>query len=171
MSSRELLLGTALALGLLLPQPSKSDVIASLGVNPVSGDFTRTGIIPLGGSFEDQYTFSISAGPIPVATAFARNIFDVPAEFINDFTGAIWSTGVDGIVNNTDDQLVLGIQTATQCPSGDCQVLNGSQSIGPGNYYLEISGKGSANAEYTLFQVVSQLPYPDLLLEREFLDS
>ena len=68
-----------------------------------------------------------------------------------DFTGAIWSTGIDGIVNNTDDQLVLGIQNATLCPSGDCQVLNGSQSIGPGNYYLEISGKGSTNAEYTYF--------------------
>ena len=42
MSSRELLLGTALALCLLLPQPSKADVITSLGINPVSGDFSRT---------------------------------------------------------------------------------------------------------------------------------
>ena len=135
------LLGTTALLMLLMTQSANAEFIASLGTNPFNADFSRTivGPLPLGGNFEDQYTFSVTSGPV-IATALAVNTWDNQSQEINDFAGEIF---------RADGTSVLGPVFGTPCLNVvDCQSLSGIGELVSGDYYLLISGKASNNGDY-----------------------
>lgn len=142
-----LLSGMALAL-CLLTTPTHAAVIA-LPANPTSatGNFTAS---PGAGAFEDQVTFTLSGGPQFVTIANATNTFAGPTDAIQNWIASIWSAGVDGVVNNGDDQLLFGPQAATACIGvSNCQAVGGSGLINaPGLYYAEFTGIGSGTSGY-----------------------
>ena len=154
----KLLLGAALALCLTLP--AKAAVI-DVGTNPTSatGNFTAS---PGAGAFEDQITFTLSGGPQFVTIANATNTFAGPGDEIQNWVASIWSSGVDQIVNNGDDQLLFGPQAATPCIGvSNCQAVGGSGTInGPGLYYAEFTGIGSGTSGYGGNISTFQVPGP-----------
>src|SRR4249919_1960832 len=122
----------ALAVMLAMPAAGNADIIGTFGNNPTSaaGAFSNDPNGPLvGGLFTDQYTFTLTGGPVFVSVVTASNTFafgGVTGPFgIQNFAGAIFDT-VDGIPNNGNDVLAFGPQFATLCASGLCQELNGN---------------------------------------------
>jgi len=148
------------ASALLLAWPAEAALIAPLGVNPTSaqGAFNNA---PGGGSFEDQYTFTLVGGPQFLTIASVTNTFAAPSDFIANFEAAVWTTGADGIVNNADDVAVIGPVAATPCPVTPlCQGMAGSALLDPGAYYLEFTGLAGGTAGYGGNLSVAQVPGP-----------
>ena len=143
-----LLASAAVATVLVLSQPSKAAVIANLGINPSSaqGDFSNA---PGGGAFEDQYTFQLVGGPLFLTIGSVTNTFAAPTDFITNFTAAVWTTGLDGIINNADDVAVIGPVNAIPCVQApQCQFAAGAALLSPGNYYLEFTGVAGGTSGY-----------------------
>ena len=144
---KKFLLATAALAALSLP--AQAAIIANLGVNPTSaqGAFNNA---PGGGVFEDQFTFQLVGGPQFLTIANVTNVFPEPTDFITNFQAAVWSVGVDGIVNNGDDVVVIGPVAATQgCgPIVNCQFAAGSAILNAGNYYAEFTGIGGGTSGY-----------------------
>lgn len=155
----KLLFGAALVL-CLLPQSAQA-VVIDVGTNPTSatGNFTAS---PGAVAFEDQVTFTLSGGPQFVTIANATNTFAGPGDEIQNWVASIWSSGVDQIVNNGDDQLLFGPQAATACIGvSNCQAVGGSGTIdGPGLYYAEFTGVGSGTSGYGGNISTFQVPGP-----------
>jgi hypothetical protein len=127
---------------------SQAAIISNLGIDPTSATGTFQNSV-FGATFEDQYTFQLVGGPQFFTIASATNVFPRTTDFISNFTGAVFTTGADGIVNNADDVLVLGPATSFSCPfQPNCQGLAGSAVLNAGNYYLEISGTGAGTSGY-----------------------
>ena len=132
-----------------LSVPAAATVINIATPNPTSatGNFTAS---PGAGAFEDQVTFTLSGGPVFLTIANATNTFASPLDAIQNWAASIWSTGLDGIVNNSDDQILFGPQSASACIGvSNCQAVGGSGIIdGPGLYYAEFTGIGSGTSGY-----------------------
>ena len=144
-----LLASSAIATVLVLSQPAKAIVI-NLPDNPTSqtGNFTSA---PGAAGFEDQIVFNLTGGPQFVTIANATNTFANPAtDPIAFWNAAIWSAGIDGIVNNGDDVLLFGPQFASPCVGvPNCRAVGGSGTIqSPGTYYAEFQGIGSGTSGY-----------------------
>lgn len=155
-----LLGGAAVATVLLLSQPTKAAIISDLGINPTStaGAFSAS---VGGGAFETQHTFQLVGGPQFVTIASATNVYPNATDFIVNFAAALWNTGANGIVNDGDDQLVLGPVAATPCLLvPNCQIVSGSALLNPGNYYLEFTGLGGGTSGYGGNLAVSAVPGP-----------
>ena len=147
----KLLMGSAaIATVLLLTQPSKA-VVIDLGINPTSaqGDFSTS---PGAGAFADQITFTLAGGPAFVTIANATNTFANPdQDEILNWTAAIWSAGLNGVVEAGagDDQLLFGPQAGSPCAIPNCQQVGGSGTIdAPGLYYANFTGIGSGTSGY-----------------------
>jgi hypothetical protein len=144
---KKLLLSTAVLLAFAMP--AKAAQIDILTPNPTSatGNFTAS---PGSGAFEDQVTFLLTGGPVFLTIANATNTFAGPNDAIQNWVASIWSTGVDGIVNNGDDQILFGPQAASACIGvSNCQAVGGSGIINsPGLYYAEFTGIGSGTSGY-----------------------
>jgi len=136
------------ALLLTLTLPAHAAVIADLGVNPnsIQGIFNAA---PGGGAFEDQFTFNLVGGPLFVSIASVTNVYPNPTDFITAFNAAVWTTGLDTLVNTADDALVIGPVAATACILvPNCQVASGSAILNPGAYYLEFTGTAGGTSGY-----------------------
>jgi hypothetical protein len=141
----------------------KAAIIANLGVDPTSaqGFFANS----VGGTtFQDFYTFQLIGGPEFVTIASATNVFPRASDFIKNFTGEVFLQG-GATPNPGTDTLVLGPATATACVTNPtiCQALSGSAVLGPGNYYLDISGTGGGTSGYGGNLAVSAVPLPPTL--------
>jgi hypothetical protein len=142
---RLLLVAAALA---ALATPGNAAVFGTLGVNPTSatGNFSHD---PTPGSFEDQLTFFLVGGPQFLTIASVTNTFAAPSDFIANFKVAVYTTGLDGIVNNADDVTVIAPVSASACPGvPDCQGMAGSATLAAGSYYVEFTGVAGATAGY-----------------------
>jgi len=143
----KLLFGIALML-FLIPQATHGAIVADLGINPTSsqGAFSSD---PGGGAFEDQFTFQLVGGPQFLTIGSVTNVFPDATDFITNFQAAVWTVGADGIVNNADDQIVIGPVVTTPCPTvPSCQIASGSAVLDPGNFYLEFTGVGGGTSGY-----------------------
>ena len=125
-------------------------VVVTLSNNPTSstGNFQ---LAPGGGAFEDQVQFGLT-GPSTVTIANATNTFaNNASDFISNWVAAIYSAGVDQIVNNADDVLLFGPQAAQSCVIvQDCQFVGGSGTIlGSGLFYAEFTGIGGGTSGYS----------------------
>jgi len=139
---------SATALALILSLPAHAAVIADLGINPTSAQGTFNNSVG-GGAFEDQYTFTLSGGPQFFTIASVTNVFPAPSDFITSFEAAVWTTGIDGIVNNGDDVAVIGPVAAFACPNtANCQFAAGAAILSAGNYYAELTGIGGGTSGY-----------------------
>ena len=145
---KKLLLASAALLA--LTTASNAGIVAALPDNPTSatGNFSA---IPGAAAFEDQVTFNLTGGPQFVTIANATNTFAGPGDEIQNWVAAIWSAGVNSIVNDGDDVLLFGPQNATACIGVDnCQAVGGSGTIqSPGLYYAEFTGTGSGTSGYS----------------------
>ena len=126
-------------------------VVVNLQTNPNSatGNFS---LAPGGALFEDQVVFGLSGGPAFITIANATNTFaSASTDFITNWVASIFSAGPDQIVNNTDDVLLFGPQSATPCPGvANCQGVGGSGTIfNPGLYYAEFTGQGGGTSGYS----------------------
>jgi len=144
---KKLLLATVALVALALPADA---VVVTLSNNPTSatGNFQ---LAPGGGPFEDQVQFGLT-GPATITIANATNTYANNAtDFISNWVAAIYSAGVDQIVNNADDQLLFGPQAAQACAIvQDCQFVGGSGTInGAGLYYAEFTGTGGGTSGYS----------------------
>ena len=142
------LFATTVALA-ALSLPAQSAIIADLGVNPSSAQGTFNNSVG-GGAFEDQFTFQLVGGPQFLTIGSVTNVFPQPTDFITNFQASVWSVGLDGIVNNGDDAIVIGPVAATQgCgPIVNCQFAAGSAILAAGAYYAEFTGVGGGTSGY-----------------------
>jgi hypothetical protein len=142
---KKLFLTTATLLTLSLP--AQANIIANLGVNPVSsqGDFSNS---VGGGLFSDQYTFQLVGGPQFLTIASVTNVFPNPTDFITNFNASVFrDLGVVG--PGGGDIQVIGPTFAQACPLvPNCQVVGGSALLNPGNYYAQINGTGGGTSGY-----------------------
>jgi hypothetical protein len=143
-----LLLGVA-ALAITLATPSLADQIV-LADNPTSatGNFSFS---PGGALFEDQVIFELTGiAPAWFTIANATNVFPAPENFISNWEASVWDAGLDGIVNNLDDNLLFGPQAASACiVTPNCQIVGGSAVLLPGLYYAEFTGQGGGTSGYS----------------------
>jgi hypothetical protein len=149
-----------------LAVPASAAVITTFGDNPTSaaGVFSHDPNGPLvGGLFQDQYTFTLSGGPMFVTVASATNTFatgGITGPFgIQSFAAAIFQT-TDAIIGNADDVLRFGPQLATLDADGLSQSLSGAGLLNTGNYYLQIQGNAGALAGYGGNLSVAAVPGP-----------
>jgi hypothetical protein len=146
-SMRKLLLATLSILA--ISTAGQAAVITDLGVDPTSatGHFSNN---VFGATFNDQYTFSLSGATQFITFASATNDFVQASNIITNFTGQLFNSGLDGLPGGGDDFAVNPPASAVNCPTnpGGCQVLAGTALLGPGNYFLEISGTGQGTAGY-----------------------
>jgi hypothetical protein len=144
---RKLLLATAALLA--MTASSHALIITDLGNNPNSatGHFSNS---VLGTTFDDQYTFHLVNFPQFITFASATNDFTQPSDFITNFTGQLFSSGANGLPGGGDDVAVGPLVLATACPTNPlgCQVLAGNAILGPGNYFLDVSGVGGGTSGY-----------------------
>jgi len=88
-------------------------------------------------------------------------VFPNPTDFITNFTGAVWTVGANGIVNDADDVAVIGPVAALACPIiPNCQFAAGSALLAAGNYYLEFTGIGGGTSGYGGNLSASARPVP-----------
>lgn len=144
---------------------SKADVVGTFGINPTSaqGAFSNDPNGPLvGGLFNDFYTFDLVDGPQFITIASATNTFaagGIDGPFgIQNFAAAIFQTV--GVPGGGDDILKFGPQFATLDSSGLSQSLNGSGTLDPGSYYLQVAGNAGALAGYGGNFSVAAVPGP-----------
>ena len=144
---KKLLLATVALAAFALPATAAQ---VTLPDNPtsVTGNFS---FAPGAGSFEDQVIFTLTGGPQFITIANATNTFAGPGDMILNWQAAIYSDGADNIVNNADDQLLFGPQSASPCViTPNCQFVGGSGLINdPGRYYAEFTGIGSGTSGYS----------------------
>jgi hypothetical protein len=143
-----LMASAAVATVLVLSQPTKAAIIQNLGVNPTSaqGDFSSS---PGGGAFEDQFTFQLVGGPLFLTIGSVTNTFASPTDFITNFQASVWNVGLDGIVNNADDVVVIGPVSAVPCLQvAGCQFAAGTAILAAGAYYLEFTGVAGGTSGY-----------------------
>jgi len=159
---RGLLLGTAVALCLVLSQNANAAII-NIGINPNSGqgDFSN-GPLPAG-LFADQITFQLVGGPQFVTVGSATNTFAGGAgttDFITGFLGTVRQQL--GGAPAPGDPILLGPQLAGPCVEAPttCQRLAGQSLLNPGNYYLELSGSSGGTAGYGGNLSVFAVPAP-----------
>jgi|SRR5580765_499870 hypothetical protein len=149
-----------------LSAAANAATVGNLGVNPTSrsGDFSSgtLGVNGTGaGSFTDYITFQL-VGTQFVTITSATNVYPDPADFITDFTGAVYQQV--GAPGGGDDILRFGPELAQACilqPS--CQVLAGAGLLEAGNYFLQISGIGGGQSGYGGNLAVTQVPIPGAL--------
>jgi hypothetical protein len=98
--------------------------------------------------FADQYTFQLVGSPQFITFASATNVFTQASDFIVNFTGQLFQQV--GAVGGGDDLAVSGPVNAVSCPTAPtgCQLLAGAALLGPGNYYLQLTGIGGGTAGY-----------------------
>lgn len=142
---RLLLAGAAV---LSMSVASNALTITDLGNNPNSatGHFSNS---VLGTTFTDQYPFHLIGSQF-VTFASATNDFTQPSDFISNFTGQLFSSGLNGLPGGGDDVALSPLVFAGPCatnPTG-CQVLAGSAILAAGNYFLQISGAGGGTSGY-----------------------
>jgi PEP-CTERM motif-containing protein len=147
MKLRQLLLAGAALLA--LTTAGNAAVVASLGTNPTSaqGHFSNE----VGGStFTDDYTFTLSdAAPAYITFASATNDHATADDFISNFTGQLFLQ-VGAVAGDGNDIPVNAPVSAVGCPGNPdgCQILAGTATLTPGNYFLELSGTGGGSAGY-----------------------
>jgi hypothetical protein len=141
---RKLLLASA---ALLAFATAGNAATISVGTNPTSGTGHFSNDVG-GGAFTDFITFNLIGAPQFFTFASATNDFGGATDFITGFTGQLFAQvgapgGGDDIPQNPP---VLGVP----CPTlpGACQILAGSATLNPGNYYLQISGIGGGTSGY-----------------------
>lgn len=135
---------TALAL------PATAATITDFGVDPTSaaGTFQHS----LGTStsaFDDQYTFRLDQ-TMTLTIASVTNVYSQISDFITNFQGSVVYEGADGAIGGGDDVTVIGPVGATGCPGVPvgCQGFAGSAVLGPGSYFLDISGIAGGSSGY-----------------------
>jgi opacity protein-like surface antigen len=138
----------AVAAVLALSAPANAAIVKDLGVNPTSatGFFGSSAI----GEFDHQYTFQLVGAPLFITFASATNDFINASQQIANFTGQLFDAGLNGVIGGGDDIAVAPSVLAGPCagnPSG-CQVLAGFALLDEGNYFLNLTGIGGANAGY-----------------------
>ena len=157
---QKLLAGTALALCLTLPAQADQVILPD---NPTSatGNFSFS---PGGATFEDQVIFELTGiAPSWFTIANATNVFPAPENFISDWEASVWSAGLDGVVNNGDDQLLFGPQQASSCiVTPNCQIVGGSAFLDPGLYYAEFTGQGGGSSGYSGNISTFAVPGPEI---------
>ena len=145
---------------LALTTASRANIITDLGINPTSaaGAFSHD---PGTGPFDDQLTFQLVGGPQFLTIASVTNTFASPADFIAQFTGAVFNEGPNGAVGGGDDFAVIGPVGASACViTPNCQGFSGSAILDPGRYYLDISGIAGTTAGYGGNLSVAAVPGP-----------
>ncbi len=152
LSLRGLLLCTAVAACLVLPQAGNATIIDNLGPNPTSGGTGNFSNAPGAGPFDHEYLFQLVGGPVFITVASVTNTYSGDAtQFITGFTGAVYNYGPDNAFGGGDDVAVIGPVAAGNsgtCVAPDCQGLAGSALLGSGSYYLQFTGSAGANAGY-----------------------
>ena len=150
----------AAVVALAVPVTSHAGIIASLGADPTSatGSFSNslgTSVSP----FDDQYTFSLDH-PLTLTIASTTNVFPSPSDFISGFTAGVFA-GTPA----TPGAEVLGPDHAVQgCgPIALCQHIAGSAILGPGLYFLDISGTPHGSSGYGGNLATSAVPLPATL--------
>jgi hypothetical protein len=142
---RLLLAATAL---LALTTAGNADII-NVGLNPTSatGHFSND---VGGGPFADQIAFQLLGSPQFITFASATNDFVVPADVITNFTGQLFDSGANHLPGGGDDFAVGSLVNAVACPTNPsgCQVLAGSEILGPGFYFLNVAGIGGGTSGY-----------------------
>ena len=121
-------------------------VTTDLGADP--NVFTG---LSVSGNFFDDWQFSLTSAS--EVTAYAGS-FGVKSGAL-----FVYSYGVDGLFDTTDDVSLLGPVGVTGTSLGTAHTLN----LGPGKYYIEVSGKkqGTGPAGYSLDVItVAQVPEP-----------
>jgi hypothetical protein len=146
MLKKLLLTGAAL---LALTTTCRAGLISDLGLDPnlsIARNFTS-------GTFTDDYTFTLDASKtitiVGITNTFAGGV--TGTRFIKNFTGSVFSDGLDGLPFTGDDVIVIGPTPATLgCGIGStiCQSLAGSAVIDAGAYYVQLTGTGGALASY-----------------------
>lgn len=156
---KRLLLATAAVLA--MTTASHALIITDLGNNPNSatGHFSNS---VLGTTFDDQYPFHLVNFPQFVTFASATNDFTQPSDFITGFTGQLFNSGPNGLPGGGDDVAINVPVLAVPCPTNPtgCQVLAGDALLGPGNYFLDISGIGGGTSGYGGDLTVRGVPAP-----------
>jgi hypothetical protein len=155
---KNFLLCTVAAAGLALAVPAMASpvIVEDLGSNPNTGiSFT-----PGAGSFNDEYTFNLTA-PETITIAAILNTYPLgvgSSAFIADFTGEI----VMG-TPATPGSIVIGPELATS-PCGavaNCQSLGGIATLMAGNYFLDFTGDAGSLASYGgTINTVAAVPEP-----------
>jgi hypothetical protein len=154
---RRFLLATAVLLG--MATASNAAIIAAFGTDPTSavGQFSHS----LGTSttfFDDQYTFTLDH-QMTLTIASVTNVFASPSDFISGFTGSVFS----GTPGSPTGQPIGPVLATTPCGIiPNCQGFAGSALLGPGAYFLDISGTANGTSGYggdlATFAVVTPLP-------------
>jgi len=143
---KKLLLATTALLAMTM---ASNAAMIDIGTNPTSatGNFSFS---PGSGSFEDQAVFHLTQSST-FTIANATNTFAAPPDAIVNWQASIWSAGLDQVVNNGDDQLLFGPQSAGTCfLVPNCQQVGGSGTIvGSGTFYAEFTGIGSGTSGYS----------------------
>jgi hypothetical protein len=140
---KKLLLAAAAVLALTVS--SNAAIIQNLGLDPSSatGNFSNS----LGAStsfFDDQYTFMLDH-MMTLTIASVTNVFPNSTDFITGFSASVIA-GTPALPGLT----VLGPESATLgCgPIAQCQNIAGTAVLGPGNYFLDISGTAGGSSGY-----------------------
>jgi len=140
---RKLLLATAALLAMSVT--GNATTIKDLGLDPTSatGNFSNS----LGSSttkFDDQYTFTLDR-VMSLTIASVTNVFPSTTDFISGFTASIFA-GTPALPGSS----VLGPLAATIGCMGtnQCQFLAGSVVLGPGSYFLDVTGTPGGTSGY-----------------------
>ena len=145
-----------LAAALLMPTVGHAAIVGSLGIDPnLNVGRTITG----GGTFDDQYTFTLD-NPETITIVAILNTYPLgpgSSAFIADFTGEVVS-GTPALPGG----VVVGPELATS-PCGavaNCQSLGGIATLAAGNYFLDFTGDAGATAAYggTINTVAAAVP-------------
>jgi hypothetical protein len=142
---KKLLLAAVAVLGMCVS--GNAAVINSLGLDPTSteGAFNHS-LGTLNGAFDDQYTFTLDHAMTLTITS-VTNVYAQPSDFITNFTGSVvLGTPPPGTLGNVVE---IGPVMATACVLvPNCQGFAGSAVLGPGSYFLDISGIANGSSGY-----------------------
>jgi hypothetical protein len=122
-------------------------VIADLGLDPTSGtgafSHNLTGVTV---AFQDDYTFTLDRVLNLTIASAINNFASASTDFITNFSGSVFA----GAPPAPGGGLVLGPAVAQLGCLGtvQCQFLSGEAILGPGSYFLEISGIGGGTSGY-----------------------
>jgi hypothetical protein len=142
---KKLLLATAAVLALVVP--ANAAIVADLGLDPTSGtgafSHNLTGVTV---AFQDDYTFTLDRVLNLTIASAINNFASATTDFITNFSGSVYA----GTPPAPGGGLVLGPAVAQLGCLGtvQCQFLSGEAILGPGSYFLEISGIGGGTSGY-----------------------
>jgi hypothetical protein len=143
MNLKRLLLGTVALLA--LTGAGNANTIQDFGLDPTSatGAFNHS----LGTStsfFDDQYTFTLDHS-MTLTIASVTNVFAQPSDFITSFTGAVFA----GTPALPGAEIIGPVLATSPCQFiASCQGFAGSAILGPGSYFLDISGTAGGTSGY-----------------------